>query len=135
MLVKYKPVSGGSYTLLFDESAGDANEKFNPSFRDVIMKPGGYGAGSAPKVPLANTDGQVTFRWSQNYASADAAFASIATLRATFKGIPVHLQVTVGTTVLYLPNANMSGSTHDPHGKEILHQFSFDTDDITSTAP
>ena len=135
MLVKYKLVSGGSYTLLFDESAGDANEKFAPSFRDVVMKPGGYGAGSAPKIPLANTDGSLPFRWSQNYATADAAAASIATLRATFKGVPVHLQVTVGATVLYFPNANIAGSSHEQKGREMLHNFNFDTDDVQTTAP
>ena len=135
MLVKYKPVSGGSYTLLFDESAGDANEKFAPSFSDTVFKPGGYGAASTPKVPLMNTDGKLAFRWSQNYASADAAAAGIPTLRAAFKGIPVHLQVTVGATVLYFPNANLSGSSHDQHGREVLHQMNFETDDVTTTAP
>lgn len=135
MLVKYKLVSGGDYTLLFDEAAGDANEKFAPSFRDQVMKVGGYGAANQVKIPLANTDGQVAFKWSSNYATADAAVAAIATLRTTFKGVPVHLQVTIGATVIYFPNANLGASAHDQHGRECSHQLSFETDDITTTAP
>ena len=135
MLVKYKPVSGGNYALLFDESAGDANEKFAPSFRDSVFKPGGYGAASAPKIPLANTECTLPFRWSQNYATAAAAAASIPALRTTFKGIPVHLQVTVGVTVLYFPNANLTGSSHEQHGLEVMQQLTFDTDDVTTIAP
>jgi hypothetical protein len=135
MLVYYKLVSGGSYILLFDESAGDANEKFNPSFRDTIMKLAGYGAANMTKVPLANTDGQVSFRFSKNYATADAATTGIVTLRSTFKGISVHLKVVTGATTVYFPNAQLSGSSHDQSGREVLHEMSFDTDDITTTAP
>ena len=135
MLVNYKPVSGGSYTLLFDESAGDANEQFAPSFRDSLYKPGGYGAASAPKIPLANTEGQVAFKWSSNYASAAVGAAAIATLRAALKGVPVHLQVTVGATVLYFPNANLTASSHNQKSREVLHSLTFETDDVTTTAP
>ena len=134
MLVKYK-IPGGSYTLLFDESAGDANEKFAPSFRDAISKAAGYGAGNTTKIPLANTDGQISFRWSSAYASADVAAAYIYTLRSTFKGILVHLQITVGTTVLYMPNAILSASSHDQKNLEVMHSLTFETDDITTTAP
>jgi hypothetical protein len=135
MLVKYKPVSGGSYTLLFDESAGDGNEKFAPQFNDTVFKPGGYGAASAPKIPLANTDGQITFKWNANYTTETLAAAAIPALRAIFKGIPVHLQCTIGTTILYFPNANMRGSAHDQNGREVVHQITFETDDVTTTAP
>ena len=135
MLVYYKLVSGGSYILLFDESAGDANDKFNPSFRDEVMKLAGYGAANMTKVPLANTDGQVSFRYSKNYASADAALTGIATLRSTFKGVSVHLKVVVGAATVYFPNAQISGSQHDLSGREVMHQLNFDTDDITTTAP
>ncbi|HEX9048682.1 MAG TPA: hypothetical protein VF988_16770 [Verrucomicrobiae bacterium] len=134
MLVKYK-IAGGAYTLLFDESAGDANEKFAPSFRDALQKVQGYGAANAVKIPQSNTDGHVQFKWSSNYASAAAALAAIATLRATFKGVTCHLQVTVGATVVYLPNATLASSTHDPHGCECAHTLDFDCDDITTTAP
>lgn len=139
MLVKYKTVANrasawSTAVLLFDESAGDANEKFNPSFRDTIMKLAGYGAANMTKVPLANTDGQITFRFSKNYATAAAATAGIVTLRA-LKGISIDLQVTVGATVVYFPNAQLSGSSHDQSSIEVLHEMSFDTDDITTTAP
>lgn len=135
MLVKYKLVSGGSYTLLFDESAGDANEKFAPSFRDTVQKVAGYGAANQTKVPLSNTDGQLPLRWSSNYSSADNALLAIAALRSAFKGTSVHLQVTVGTAVVYFPNASLASSAHDQHGCEVLHTLTFDTDDITTTAP
>lgn len=135
MLVKYKPVGGSTYTLLFDESAGDANEKFAPSFRDSVQKSAGYGAANQIKIPQSNTDGQISFKWSSNYATADAAATAIATLRSTFKGVQVHLQVTIGATVVYFPNSVLSNSAHDQHGRECLHQLTFETDDITTTAP
>jgi hypothetical protein len=135
MLVKYKLTSASSYTLLFDESAGDANEKFAPAFRDAVLKIAGYGAANELRIPLANTNCQLPFKWSQNYATADAGAAGIATLRSAFKGVTVHLQVTVGATVLYFPNATLSGSSHDQHGREVLHQLNFETDDVTTTAP
>jgi hypothetical protein len=135
MLVKFKPVSGGSYALLFDESAGDACEKFLPAFVDNIMAVAGYGAASGTTVPMNNTRCTLPLRWSSNYASADAAAASIATLRAAFKGVPVHLQVTVGATVLYFPNAVLATSNHEPHGRECQHQMTFQTADVTTTAP
>jgi hypothetical protein len=135
MLVNYKPVAGGSYALLFDESAGDANEKFAPSFRDVVTPFQGYGASSGLRLALANTAGQLPLKWSSNYATADAGATAIATLRAAFKGVPVHLQVTVGATVLYFPNAVLSGSSHDQKGREVMHSLTFETDDITTTAP
>ena len=135
MLVKYKLVSGGTYTQLFNESSGDANEDFAPAFRDQVPKFGGYGAPSETRVPLSNTAGNTTFKWSSNYSTADAAAAAIATLRSTFKGVPVHLQITVGVTVLYLPNAVLNASTHKQKGIECWHQLTFDHDDIQTTAP
>lgn len=136
MLVKYKVVGAVSnYALLFDESAGDANEKFNPSFRDLVQKVNGYGAASELRLPLANTAGTLPLRWSSNYSTPAAGAAAIATLRATFKGITVHLQVTVGATILYFPNAVLTGSSHDQHGCEVAHQFTFETSDVTTTAP
>jgi hypothetical protein len=135
MLVKWKIVGGSTYALLFDESAGDANEKFAPSFRDSVFKAPGYGAPNVPKVPLSNTDGQTQFRWSSNYSTADAGLTAIQTFRATFKGVSVHLQVTVGSVVMYLPNANLSSSSHDQKGREVLHTATFDHDDIQSAAP
>ena len=135
MLVKYKLVSGGSYALLFDESAGDASEKFAPSFRDAVQKVQGYGAASETRVPMSNTAGQLPLKWSSNYATADGATAAIATLRTTFKGVPVHLQVINGSTTVYFPNAVLSSSSHDQHGRECLHTMTFETDDITTTAP
>ena len=135
MLVKYKIIPSGSYTLLFDESAGDANEKFAPAFKDNVMTAPGYGSSSVTKLALANTQCQIPFRWSQNYATADAAATGIYTLRNLFKGVPVHLQVTVGATILYFPNALLSSSNHDQHGREVLHTLQFETDDLTTTAP
>ena len=135
MLVNYTPVSGGSYALLFNEAAGDANEKFAPSFRDKVDSVPGYGAGNSDRIPLANTEGTVTFSWSSNYATPDAALAAIATLRSTFKGIPVHLQVIQGATTLYLPNATLESSEHIPTGLECRHTLTFKTDDLTATAP
>lgn len=135
MIVNYKIVGGSSYTLLFNEAAGDANEKFAPSFRDAVQKVPGYGAANQIKVPLSNTDGEVTFNWKSNYSTPDAALAAINTLRGTFKGVQVHLQIIQGATTLYLPNAVLSASSHDPRGIAVMHQLTFATDDITSTAP
>ena len=136
MLVKYQtPGAVGGWTLLFDEAAGDANEKFNPSFRDTVYKVPGYGSPNQTKVALANTDGQLPFKWSQNYATAAAAAAGIAALRATFKGLPKHIWVKVDGTDLYFPNCVLNSSNHDQHGREVLHIMNFDCDDVTTTPP
>ena len=131
MTVNYQLVGGSGWTLLFNEANGDANEKFAPSFRDTVYKIPGYGAANLVRVPLANTDGQVPFKWSSNYASADAATAAIKTLRTAFKGQSVNLQVIVGATTVYFNNATLASSAHDQHGKECLHQLNFETDDIS----
>jgi len=136
MLVHYKtPGAVGGWTLLFDESAGDANEKFNPSFRDAVMKVTGYGAANELKIPLSNTSCQLPFKWSQNYATVAAAATGINTVRAAFKGLTKHLRCTFDATLLYFPNAVLSGSSHDQHGREVLHQLNFETDDVTTTEP
>lgn len=131
MLVNYQLVGGSGWTLLFNEANGDANEKFAPSFRDSVQKVSGYGAANMGKIPMANTDGQVQFKWSSNYASPDAATAAIKTLRTAFKGVSVNLQVVNGATTVYFNNATLTGSAHDQHGKECLHTLNFDTDDIS----
>jgi hypothetical protein len=140
VLVKYKIVGAVSnYALLFDESAGDANEKFAPSFRDLVEKIPGYGSPSEARIPMGNTACTLPFRWSSNYATSAAGAAAIANLRSTFKGVAIHLQVTVGTgsgaTVLYFPNAVLTASAHDQHGCEVAHQLTFETSDVTTTAP
>ena len=134
MLVKYK-IGSGAYTLLFDESAGDASEKFAPAFHDQVMSVPGYGAPSQSRVPLANTEADITFKWNSVYASAAAATTAIVTLRSTFKGVQCHLQVTVGATVVYFPNAVLATSSHDQTGLNVAHTLTFKTDDITTTAP
>jgi len=134
MLVKYK-IGTGAYTLLFDESAGDANEKFAPAFRDRVLPVPGYGAPSQTQVPLANTEAEITFKYNKVYSSADNATAAIATLRSTFKGIQLHLQVTVGSTVVYFPYAVLTNSSHDQTGVNVTHSLTFKSADITTTAP
>ena len=135
MQIYYKPIASGSYTLLLDESAGDALEKFPPQFTDMVMAVTGYGAANQTQVPMSNTRCSLPLRWSANYASAAAALAAIATLRTAFKGKINHLKLVEGATTLYLPYATLSGSAHDPHGKECWHQLNLETNDITSTAP
>ena len=134
MIVNYKIINGlvTGYTLLFNEAGGDANEKFAPTFKDTVFKVPGYGAASQIKVPLANTDGQLPLKWSSNYASADAALAAIATLRSTFKGVTVDLQVIEGATTVFFHNATLSSSSHDQHGREVMHSMTFETDDIST---
>lgn len=135
MQIYYKAVGGSSYTLLLDEAAGDALEKFPPQFADVVMPVPGYGAANQTHVPLANTRCSLGLRWSANYASAAAALAAINTIRAAFKGVTNHLKLVEGATTLYLPNAVLESSSHEPHGKECWHQLNLQTNDITSAAP
>ena len=134
MLVKYK-IGAGAYTLLFDESAGDANEKFAPAFRDRVLPVPGYGAPSVTQVPMANTEAEVAFKFNKVYSSADNATADIATLRSTFKGVQLHLQVTVGATLVYFPYAVLTASSHDQTGLNVTHSLTFKANDITTTAP
>ena len=135
MKVAYKIVGGSGYTTLFDNSAGDANDKFAPSFADDVFKTPGYGAPSQAKVALSNTDGQLPLKWSSNFTSQDAAATAIYTFRSTFKGVPVHLKVTIGTTDLYFPNAVLKSSSFDQSGKELWYITTWETDDVTTTAP
>jgi hypothetical protein len=136
MLVNWKiPGSAAGWTLLFNEAAGDANEKFIFQFADSVMKIAGYGAPNTSKLPMENTNGTTPFKWTSTYTSADAAFAAIATLRIAFKGVTVHLQLVQGATTLYLPNANLTGSSHDLQGSSCTHELKFETDDITNQEP
>ncbi|HTB86032.1 MAG TPA: hypothetical protein VK742_20470 [Candidatus Sulfotelmatobacter sp.] len=136
MLVNWKiPGSSAGWTLLFDETKGDANEKFLFQFADSVMKIPGYGAPNTAKLPMANTNGSTPFKWTSTYGSADLALAAMATLRTAFKGITVHLQLIQGGTTLYLPNANLTGSSHDVQGASCTHELKFETDDITTTEP
>jgi hypothetical protein len=137
MLVDYI-VPGGSWssvTALFDNSAGDANEKFAPAFHDQVYALGGYGAASNTKLPMANTQVSVPFRWNAVYASYAAALASVLTLRAALKGLRVHLRVTEGATVHYYPNAVLESYSPDVHGRTVDHAVVFATDDVTGTPP
>ena len=134
MLVKYK-IGSGSYTLLFDESGGDANEKFAPTFHDQVMPVPGYGAPSQSQVPMANTECDLPFKWNSVYASAAAALTAIVTFRSTFKGVQCHLQVTMGATVVYFPYAVLVTSSHDQTNLSVTYSVTFKTADITTTAP
>jgi hypothetical protein len=143
MLVKYKtmaavassPGASTGYTLLFDESAGAANEQFAPSFTDFLLKTSGYGAASNIKIPLSNTEGSLPLKWANSYASETAAAAALASFRSTFKGVPMCLQITYGSTVFYLPNANLATTTFNLHGVELSIAATFSNDDVTSSVP
>lgn len=127
--------SWGAATLLFDNSAGDANEKFTPSFRDQVYATPGYGAANNTKVPMGNTQATVPFKWNSVYASYDAAADAHRALRAVLKGKRVHLRVTQGATINYYPNATLESSGADVHGMTVDHSATFLSDDVTSTAP
>lgn len=138
MQVYYKLVSGGSYSLLFDESAGDANEEFAPTFRDAVDKHPGYGAASAWRSAMSNTECTIAFRWNSSYSTAALAKDAHRSLRATFKGVPVHLKIISGTgtgSTSYFPNAVMESSGYKLRNISVDHHFTFSADDETTTAP
>jgi hypothetical protein len=129
---------GGSWTAatkLFDNSAGDANEKFAPTFKDQVYQTPGYGQDNNIKIPLGNTQANAPFAWNSVYTSYAAALAAVATLRASLKGKRIHLRITEGATVLYLPNAVLENYAADVHGATVDHSMNFTADDLTSTAP
>ena len=134
-IVKGSGTSWGSAPLLFNNSNGDANEKFAPRFDDVAESYPGYGAASTIKVPLSNTKATLPFKWNSAYSSLANAMASVLTLRTTFKGVIVHLQVSEGATVHYYPNAILQTQTSDVHGSTVDHALQFISDDVTTTVP
>jgi hypothetical protein len=135
MIVEYQIAGDSTWTTLFSEVAGDANEKFAPAFRDQVYATSAYGAASNTRLAMGNTQVTVPFKWNSLYASADAAADAHRALRAVLKGVRIHLRITQGTTVNYYPNAILESSGAEPHGLSVDHTMTFLSDDVTSTAP
>lgn len=134
-IIKGSGTGWGSAPVLFSNSAGDANDKFAPQFDDVAESYAGYGAASTIKLPLSNTKATVPFKWNSVYSTLALAMASLLTIRSTFKGQLIHLQITEGATVFYFPNAILQSYVGDVHGLTVDHNLKFIADDITTTAP
>jgi hypothetical protein len=131
------PPSGppaGPYKPLFDEAAGDTLEKVSGSFAGIVQKEPLAGGTAQARFARGNVAGKNQFRWNSVYASADAAQTAVSAINA-LKMTPVHLQLTEGNTVQYLPNSIAESYEFDRQGQSVQHTLTFESDDLTTIAP
>lgn len=135
MKVSYKIVGVAGYTSLFNESAGDACSLLRPSFEDDSMVSAGFGSDSKGVTPQSNTIVNLHFDVVKIYATPQDALAAVRLLRAALKGRRLHLQVTQDAETQFYPNGALKSMTPAVVGKAVEYSFSFETEDVTQTAP
>ncbi len=139
MLINYKVVGvAGWNALLNDSAAGNPActvQKFQPQFKDVVQPVTGYQAPSQALLPMQNTIVTLSLEGNMTYADAQTALAAVRTLRAALKGNQVHLQVIQGIETQYYPNGALTDMKPSVVGASVEHSFSFETQDVTATAP
>jgi hypothetical protein len=129
------PHASPSYTVLGDESDRSALfELFAPAFQPLNQVEPLAGGANTFKAARGNVVCNLSVVVTIPYATQVAALAGIATLRAAFT-VKKHLKVEQGATVHYYPNALLTGYQPALKGVTIQHNFTFTTDDLTTSAP
>lgn len=130
------PDASPSYTVLGDESDRTATvELFAPAFAPLNQVTPLAGGSNTFKTPRGNPAVNISVAVSIPYASRAAALASINTLFGAFNGNKKHLKVEQDATVHYYPNALLTGYQPVLKGITVLHNLSFTTDALTTSAP
>ena len=138
MKVDYKiPGAQGVWTELFSDSSQKSVEAFEPSFGDVVQTEPLYGSLTPFRANRGNTSAIVPLAGWITYASEGAAINSIAAMRAIFRGATVHLRVkpNLGNVICYYGNGALRSYRARVMGLSVLHQFEFETDDVSTTEP
>lgn len=138
MLVSFKLVGGGSYTTLFDETAGaQLLEEFAPDFAAKVQEEDLAGSISQFRNPIGNVKASHNLKFNQVYTTTDLALQSIRTFGSTLigPGIKFHLQVAQGGEVQFYPNCAVSSYKPTWRGISVDHAFRLTSDTVTGSAP
>ncbi len=134
MKISYKLASGGSYTVLGDESSRSALlEDFKPAFQPQNQNEPLFRASNTFKAARGNMGASLAMVISVPYSTRAAAKAGARTLKAAFAA-QVHLKVEEGADAEYYPNALLAGFVPVFAGVTVRYQLQFLTDDVTTTA-
>jgi hypothetical protein len=129
------PAGSPSYTVLGDEADRSMLlELFSPAFQPLNQIEPLAGGSNTFKAVRDNVQVTLTLSASIPYSTRANALAGVATLRAAFT-VKKHLKVEQDATVHYYPNAVLSGYQPVLKGVTVQHNFTFSTDDLTTTAP
>jgi len=126
---------GGAYTVLGDEADRSALfELFAPQFSPLNQITPLAGGSNTFKEPRGNVQVTVRLVVSIPYATQVLALAAVNTLRSAFS-VKKHLKIEQGATVHYYPNGVLAAYQPTLVGVTVRHDFQFNTDDLTTTAP
>src|SRR5689334_11783182 len=106
MKLSYKPVGGGGYTLLCDETTGATPlEEFAPASTAQVQEEQLAMSSRQFRAARGNVRTQFQVAYNQQYASRDAALAGTRTTKDLFMsyGAKFHLQVIEGVETHYYP--------------------------------
>lgn len=136
MKVSYAtPAATPSYTVLGDESDRSALfELFAPAFVPLNQVEPLAGGSNTFKAARGNIGVTVQLVVSIPYSTRALALAAVYTVKTAFAA-KQHLKIEQDATIHYYPNALLTGYQPVPKGVTVLHQISFTTDDLTTSAP
>ncbi len=136
MKVEYRITgAGGSYAVLFDDSAGDTSEKYEGQFKDKSEMTPGFGSGSVGITPNANTASSIAIPLARVFTTPGAAQADMRGWRSALKGKRLNLKVTYGADVEYYPSAVLGNMSFKLNGQAVDYVFNFDAQDVTANEP
>ena len=146
MKIAYRLASGGGgYTTMADDTAvsvlvppvavGQAiTPEFKPSFQSATQTDPLFRSPKSARFNRGNTVCTLPLEFEIQYATADDAMASILAYGALNDNL-LHLQVTIGATIHYYPNALITSYSPQLMGASVRHSFVFQTDNVQATAP
>lgn len=131
---------GGGYITLADEGTPTFAEKitgFQPVLAKSPMEEPGFGSLGIAIFDTGNQKWKVSFSIERVHASPDAAALFLALHPAAFAAVGnLDLQITVGTSVIYLPACAVTEFTPDPHSDQSTKtRYSFIGGSYTTLAP
>ena len=135
MQVSYKQTTASSYTVLCDESRGDAIlSEFMPQFSVALQEEAKFRAAAAFRQPRSNVATQFQFVVWITYATRQACLKSIRDMAALLD-LKLHLKAEEGEEIQYYPNAVVTGYAPRLAGVSAEHAFTLHSDNVTATAP
>lgn len=136
MKISYKPTTGGSYTTLVDEGAGDV---LGPSSKShvqaLVQEEGLFRSDSRFRAGRQNFVVSMPLQYIVTYSTRKDCITARRTLGASLCGTKVHLKIEEGTEVQYMPNAVSATFSFEPLGVSAIHGFEFVGDMITASDP
>lgn len=134
MKLSYK-IPGGSYTVLFDESAGATLlAEFTPGFKSITQQEPLAGSTNQFRTARSNLTVDHPLMFNQEYASRALSLASVRTFAALLN-TKVHLKVEQDAEVQYYPNAIAASYQPRLMGVSADHALQFTSDTVTTVDP